>query len=244
LIYPLAVSTFCLVHGAWHGPCCWEALVDRLSERGHVALAPDLPFHDARAGYEERVRPALDGLEGVTGPAVVVGHSLGATYAPLIAVARSDCTLVHLCPRLGGFTPPPGAPETFRPGVPFPATREDGTSIWERESAIAALYGRLAPATARAMARRLRPLAAIDAAYPLARHPEIATALIYAADDEIFEPAWERFIATELLGIEPIEIPGGHFPMLENPDALADLLDGLARDASGAAAPKTQGGSR
>ena len=54
--------------------------------------------------------------------------------------------------------------------------------------------------------------------------------LVYAARDEIFEPAWERFMATELLGIQPIEIPGGHFPMLEDPDALADLLHRLAQD--------------
>ena len=65
--------------------------------------------------------------------------------------------------------------------------------------------------------------------YPLPGHPDIPTELVYAADDEFFEPAWERFMARELLGIEPIEIPGGHFPMLEDPDALADLLDRLAR---------------
>jgi pimeloyl-ACP methyl ester carboxylesterase len=37
-------------------------------------------------------------------------------------------------------------------------------------------------------------------------------------------------MARELLGIEPIEIPGGHFPMVEDPVALADLLDRLARE--------------
>ena len=45
----------------------------------------------------------------------------------------------------------------------------------------------------------------------------------------MFEPAWERFVAREVLGIDPIKIPGGHFPMLEGPDALADLFDRLAR---------------
>ena len=64
--------------------------------------------------------------------------------------------------------------------------------------------------------------------YPLDAPPENATVLIYAADDELFEPAWERFMARELLGVEPIEIPGGHFPMAEDPDALAELLDRLA----------------
>ena len=69
--------------------------------------------------------------------------------------------------------------------------------------------------------------------YPLRDHPDVPTALVYAADDELFEPAWDRFMARELLGIEPIEIPGGHFPMIEDPDALGDLLDRLARENAG-----------
>ncbi|HEX5820126.1 MAG TPA: hypothetical protein VFY30_00005, partial [Solirubrobacterales bacterium] len=63
--------------------------------------------------------------------------------------------------------------------------------------------------------------------------PGNRAALIYTTEDELFEPAWERFMARELLGVEPIEIPGGHFPMAEDPEALAELLDRVAR-ASGA----------
>ena len=59
---------------------------------------------------------------------------------------------------------------------------------------------------------------------------DVPTALIYAREDEFFTPEWERFAARRVLGIEPIEIPGGHFPMIESPDALAELLDGLADD--------------
>ena len=51
---------------------------------------------------------------------------------------------------------------------------------------------------------------------------------MYAAEDEFFEPAFERFVALELLGVEPVEIPGGHFPMAEDPEALARLLADLA----------------
>jgi hypothetical protein len=51
---------------------------------------------------------------------------------------------------------------------------------------------------------------------------------VYASEDELFEPAFERFIARELLHIDPIELPSGHFPMVEDPDALANLLDGLS----------------
>jgi hypothetical protein len=70
-------------------------------------------------------------------------------------------------------------------------------------------------------------------------HPDVLTVLAYSSHDELFEPAWERFTARQLLGIEPIEIAGGHFPMIEDPAALlADLFDGLARQHSQAAGHK------
>jgi pimeloyl-ACP methyl ester carboxylesterase len=219
------VATFCLIHGAWHGPSCWDQLVPRLAERGHDVVAPDLPLHDPQAGYAERIRPALDALDGVDGPVVIVGHSQATTYSSLVAAAEPDAVLVHLCPRLGGFEPPPGAPDTFREGLPFPADRPDGTSVWDEDTAMAAMYSRLPPEAARALAQGLRPMAMPKDPYPLGTHPDNPTVLIYAAEDELFEPAWQRFMARELLGIEPIEIPGGHFPMVEDPGALAELLD-------------------
>jgi pimeloyl-ACP methyl ester carboxylesterase len=221
------VATFCLIHGAWHAPSCWDPLVPRLKERGHDVLAPDLPLHDPEAGFDERIRPALEELDGVSGP-VVVGHSQGTAYSALIAAEVPGSLLVHLCPRLGGFEEPPGAPDRFREGVPFPADRPDGTSVWDAETAINALYRRLPPETARELAEHLRPMAPPAGDYPLSEHPDIATVLIYAAEDELFEPDWERFMARELLGVEPIEIPGGHFPMVEDPDALGELLDRVA----------------
>jgi pimeloyl-ACP methyl ester carboxylesterase len=223
------VATFCLIHGAWHDPSCWDQLVPSLEERGHEAIAPDLPLHDPKAGFDERIRPALEALDGVDGPVVVVGHSQGTAYSTLLAAARPTSLLVHLCPRLGGFEPPPGAPDPFREGVPFPENRADGTSVWEADTAISALYRRLPPETARALAERLRPMAMPTEPYPLNKHPDVPTELIYAADDELFEPAWERFMAREFLGIEPIEIPGGHFAMVEDPAAIGELLDRLAR---------------
>jgi pimeloyl-ACP methyl ester carboxylesterase len=223
------VATFCLIHGAWHDPSCWDQLVPPLEERGHDAIAPDLPLHDPKAGFDERIRPALETLGDVDGPVVVVGHSQGTAYSTLVAAARPTSLLVHLCPRLGGFEPPPGAPDAFRDGIPFPDNRPDGTSVWDADEAISALYGRLPPETARALAQRLRPMAMPTEPYPLRQHPDVPTELIYAADDELFAPAWERFMAREFLGVEPIEIPGGHFAMIEDPSAIGELLDRLAR---------------
>jgi pimeloyl-ACP methyl ester carboxylesterase len=222
------MAVFCLIHGAWHDGSCWEPVLRRLQARGHEAVAPDLPLHDPNTGFEERARPGLQALDCAADPVIVVGHSQGSAYAALVAVAHPGSLLVYLCPRLGGFEPPPGAPDTFREGFPFPADRPDGTSVWDAEAAIGAMYPRLPPETARALAQRLRPMAPPVGEYPLSGHPLIPTVLVYAADDEFFQPAWERFMARKLLGIEPIEIPGGHFPMAEDPDALAALLDHLA----------------
>jgi pimeloyl-ACP methyl ester carboxylesterase len=202
-------------------------VVEALEARGHTVVAPTLPLHDPATSHEERIQPALEAVEGRI---VAVGHSGGSSYAPLVAIRRPGSTLVHLCPALGGFPQPPGAPSIFRPGFPFPPRGEDGSMVWEGEdAAIAAMYRRLPPDLARATARRLRPTTPAKGDYPLDSHPDVPTVLIYARHDEFFEPDWERFMARELLGVEPIELPTGHFPMLEDPDGLAKVLDSVAR---------------
>jgi pimeloyl-ACP methyl ester carboxylesterase len=221
------MAGFCLIHGNWHDGSCWRPLIDRLEARGHQAVAPDLPFEDPEATYADRARPAVEALEQVRDP-VVVGHSVGSAEATLVATEHPGALLVYLCPRLGSFAVPPDAPSVFREGFPFPPRQADGTIVWEPEAAVAAMYPRLEPELARSLAQRLRPGAPAVGDYPLSAHPDLPTALIYATDDEFFEPEWERYVAREVLGVEPIEIPGGHFPMLEDPDALAELLDRIA----------------
>ena len=46
------MTTFALVHGAWHGAWCWERLLEPLERRGHGALAVDLPAEDLDAGLD------------------------------------------------------------------------------------------------------------------------------------------------------------------------------------------------
>ncbi len=227
------MATFCLIHGAWHDPSCWDPVAVGLRAQGHEVVAPDLPLHDPSSGFEQRARPAIEALGGAHEPVVVVGHSMASAYALLVAVAHPTALIVHLCPRLGGLTPPPGAPDTFRAAFPFPPERPDGTSAWDPEAAVIAMYSRLPPESALGLVRNLRPMAQPPGEFPLSSHPAIRTALVYAAEDEFFEPAWERFMARELLGVDPIEIPTGHFPMAEDPDALSDLLDRLATEAVG-----------
>ena len=92
------MATFCLLHGAWHDPSCWEPVRERLEALGHRTIAPELPLHDPAAGYEERVRPAIEALAEADGPVVVVAHSQSSALGPLVAVARPVSLLVYLGP--------------------------------------------------------------------------------------------------------------------------------------------------
>ncbi len=176
-----------------------------------------------------RVQPAIEALEGVEGEEViVVAHSQSSALGPLVTASRPVSLLVYLCPRMGSVELPDGSPPAFREGIPFPPSRANGTTAWDPEIAAEVMYPRLPSESAQALVQHLRPMAMPPDEYPLEQHPDVPTALIYAADDELFEPAFERFVARELLGIDPIELPGGHFQMVEAPDALAELLDRLA----------------
>jgi pimeloyl-ACP methyl ester carboxylesterase len=73
------VAPVVLVHGAWHGPWCWDRVEPPLRARGIKTITVDLPSMDVAAGYVTTVhddakalRAALDVLDK---PAVVVGHS-------------------------------------------------------------------------------------------------------------------------------------------------------------------------
>jgi pimeloyl-ACP methyl ester carboxylesterase len=47
---------------------------------------------------------------------------------------------------------------------------------------------------------------------------------IIGANDRVVSPSWSRRVARERLGVEPVELPSGHFPMITHPELLADAL--------------------
>ncbi len=198
---------------------------------GHSVVAPELPLQDPDAGYRQRAQPVIEALAEARGSVIVVAHSQSSALGPLVAERRPISLLVYLCPRMGGHDLA-DAPAVFREGFPFPPALPNGATAWDPEVAKAVMYPRLSPETAEALARHLQPMAMPPDDYPLTELPDVPTALVYATDDEFFEPAFERFVARELLGVDPIEVSGGHFQMVEEPDRLATLLDRLAPTAS------------
>ncbi len=122
-----------MLHGAWHDPLCWEPVTERLEALGHNTTAPDLPLHDPTAGYEQRVRPAIEALEEADGAVVVVAHSQSSALGPLVAVARPVSLLVYLCPRMGTLSRRPGRRPRSGRASHFPPARPDGTTVWDPE---------------------------------------------------------------------------------------------------------------
>jgi pimeloyl-ACP methyl ester carboxylesterase len=71
-----------LVHGAWHGPWCWDGVAGRLAAHGHQVRAVRLRGHDQPPGrIWHRIHHYVDDVHEAAArfiePPVLVGHSLG-----------------------------------------------------------------------------------------------------------------------------------------------------------------------
>jgi pimeloyl-ACP methyl ester carboxylesterase len=229
------VSTYALVHGAWHGGWCWSLLAPELEARGHDVVAPDLPSDDPEASIEDYARAVLDALDarGANGgDLVVVGHSLGGLTAPVVAARRPVRKLVMLC----AVVPEPGkalseqyrddpmeVPEEFFGRA---VTREDKTSVLPPEAAERWLYHDCEPAVAREAAAHMRPQGwkALADPSPLSAWPDVPSSYVLCTGDRVVQPEWSRRVAKRVMGVEALELPGSHSPMLSRPAALAELI--------------------
>jgi pimeloyl-ACP methyl ester carboxylesterase len=228
------VSTFALVHGAWHGAWCWERLTPELEARGHRVVAPDLPSDDAAAtfiDYAEVVQDALAQMDDV----VLVGHSLAGNTIPIVAARRPVSRIVYLC----AVVPIPGHSfneqtsierDTFIPGYQAGLVADDeGRSRWvDEEVARQTFYADCDERDARAAFARLRPqsTAPYDVPCPIDALPAAPRTYVLCTEDRIVSPDWSRRVATGRLDAELVELPGSHSPFLSRPAALADVLCG------------------
>nr|WP_234712877.1 alpha/beta fold hydrolase [Mycolicibacterium komanii]CRL73321.1 alpha/beta hydrolase [Mycolicibacterium komanii] len=70
------MTTFALVHGAWHSAGCWNRLAPILTGTGHDVIAPDLPNEDGSADFEAYADVVCTALRGCDDDVVLVAHSL------------------------------------------------------------------------------------------------------------------------------------------------------------------------
>ena len=104
------MSTYLLIHGAWHGGWCWRKVVPLLEARGDRVLAPDLPGHGddktdmasvTLKSYTDRVCEIASAQDE---PVILAGHSMGGMA---ITQAGENCrkqiaALVYVCAFLPG----------------------------------------------------------------------------------------------------------------------------------------------
>jgi hypothetical protein len=223
------MATFGLVHGSWHGAWCWDLLVTELERRGHSAVAMDLPCEDRTATFFDYAESVIAAL-GEASDVVLVGHSMAGITIPLVALHRRVRLLVFLCALVpeGAGDRAEGAPQTHPDGVFDALVRhEDGSHSWPSAEAVGrTLYQDCRPElVAWAFTRLRRQQTALwDTWGPLKRWPDAAVASIHCRDDRAINPEWSRWTARNRLGVESLELPGGHSPMLGRPAALAEAL--------------------
>jgi pimeloyl-ACP methyl ester carboxylesterase len=226
------MTTFALVHGAWHGAWCWERLIPEIEGHGHPAIAVELPCDDVEAGLATYAGVVAAETADAGPDLVLVGHSLGGLTIPLVAALRPVRKLVYLCALL----PSPGLsfaeqtaqePDILMPGFGADIARdEQGRSYWQDDDAATdALYGTCPRQLASWAVARLRPQARPpnDERCP-ARLPDVDSISLYASDDAIVNPAWSRAAAPERLGSKAVELPGDHSPFLGRPAELAEVI--------------------
>lgn len=105
-------TTLVFVHGAWHGPWCWESWSAEARRAGFPTASLTLPSHD-RPGSRKRIWARMSSyvshvrtvVASIDGPVVIVGHSMGGYVAQRVLEDAPDnvagAVLVASVPRRG-----------------------------------------------------------------------------------------------------------------------------------------------
>ena len=220
---------FVLIPGAGIDPGAWRWTVAELQARGHQGLAPRLPLDNSDAGPSAHADAIIKAVSRVDDPLVVVGQSLGAFAASLVAARIEVTELVLVAPMI----PAPGE------------TAGDWWGAVNHDEAIADLIRRLGPMSSWGPQELtevfLHDVPADVAAaaeqfvgspgagmfrepWPLTAWPEVPTRVLAPREDRLFPLAFQRRVARDRLGVLAEEMPGGHVPMLARPGELAERL--------------------
>lgn len=232
------MTTFALVHGGYHGAWCWEQLTPPLQQAGHGVVTMELPLEDSSATFDTYSDIVCAALDDCDDDVVLVGHSYAGNTIPLVAARRPLRHLVYLCAMIPDVGRSLAEQLTDRPEMLNPAYERGLSALddqlcqrWkDREIARDVFYYDCDEQTAQAALDRLRPQSVNPALYPcsLTAHPRLPTTYVVCSDDRMLRPEWSLKAVRDRLDAELIELPGGHSPMLSQPQVLADLLLGLA----------------
>lgn len=218
-----------LVHGACHGPWCWEEVEDPLSSRGWTVRTVDLPLtslRDDAAVVRDGVRDANRLADAV----LLVGHSYGGV---VISEAGHEAGHLVYC---AATMPDPG--ESASDILPRLRTQEltdalelvGNGSVFSLnpERAVPAFYNRCSEEQVARAVPRLRPmhLACMNEAVSRSAWLEVPASYIVCTDDNALAPSYQREQA-ERLG-DYIVLDTDHSMFYSASEQFIDRLDALA----------------
>ncbi|GAA3130153.1 pimeloyl-ACP methyl ester carboxylesterase [Kribbella aluminosa] len=219
------MTTFVLVHGAWHGPWAWDRVIPLLQATGARTLTPDIGAGGDRGLHDDAavVVAALDTIpteENV----VLVGHSYAGLVVREAADVRSDTVdhvvLVDGWAGAGGASLFSLAPEPFVEAIRHAAKSSgDGRQI---PAPPPAAFGIVDSDMARWLGERLVPQALRTFTEPTiltGAVDRIPGTAIYCRPQTY---PFEQF--GEALGYRTLPLSGPHDVMLTDPEGLSDML--------------------
>lgn len=221
-------TTFALIPGAGGSAWFWHRVTPLLAAAGAKAIPIELPAGDDAADLSRYADIAVESVAEVSGPLVLVGQSLGAFTAPIVATRVPTELIVLVNPMV-------------------PTAGESGGQWWEntgQRAARIAYFQRIGlsredfdpiedffhdvPAGVRDEAlRQPEPQQSdtpFDRPWPLDNWPDVPTRVIAGSEDRLFPLEFQRRVVRERLGLEVDVMPGGHLMALSRPQELVDLL--------------------
>lgn len=233
------MSTYVLVHGAYHGAWCWHKVKPELEARGHEVVTFDLPAHGVDVtpvsdvtfdGYVTRVCDAIDARDG---PVVLVGHSMAGMVVTGAAERRPDAieTLVYLT----AYLPADGESmldqrvEGSLISRNFTVDEERGVGV-VAEDVLDELFYADCSASDRALARSLiRPEPIEPLSTPVTitedRFERVRRVYVHCENDRGITPDQQRTMCEERGCDDELTLEASHSPFLAIPEETADALE-------------------
>jgi pimeloyl-ACP methyl ester carboxylesterase len=205
------MATFVLVPGAGGGTWFWHRLIPELENRGHTAIAVDLPTGDENAGLAEYADTIVATAKGHE-PVVLVAQSMGGYSAPM-ACDRLDVSLLVL---VNPMVPVPGeSPGEYWAGTDQPRAAADYALARGRSTEFDLIETFFHDTQAD------KPF---EEPWPLTAWPDVPIRVVQGRDDRLFPLTFQQRVVKERLGIDVDEVPGGHLGALSYPVELAERL--------------------
>jgi pimeloyl-ACP methyl ester carboxylesterase len=241
------LTTFILIHGAWHGGWCWERVVPLLEKAGHTVIAPDLPGMGqdktplANASLSSWTMFVTDVVAQSFEPVVLVGHSRGGIVISEVAQLVPDriATLVYLA----AFLVPDGktlsdmlAMHAGRPvarDTMVPA--DDGISVTMRPEKVGPVFYNTTPPELQKRAAEhvvAEPLASFTTPVRTTadRYGRVERAYIECTQDNAIPIELQRLMQQALPCDPVVTLDADHSPFYSMPERLAGALIALAAE--------------